>query len=108
MNDDLLKYQIGITLIKGIGPNLAKNLIAYLGGVEAVFREKKQNLAKIPGIGEVLSNEISSQDVMKRAEEEIAFIQKNKIGITFFMIVQFKIYCFDKKNYLCKVKYNRY
>ena len=51
--NDLLKYQIGITLIKGIGPNLAKNLIAYLGGVEAVFKEKKQNLAKIPGIGDV-------------------------------------------------------
>ena len=84
MNDDLLKYQIGITLIKGIGPNLAKNLIAYLGGVEAVFKEKKQNLAKIPGIGGVLSNEISSQDVMKRAEEEIAFILKNKIETLFF------------------------
>ena len=82
--NELLKYQIGITLIKGIGPNLAKNLIAYLGSVEAVFREKKQNLAKIPGIGEVLSNEITSQDVMKRAEEEAAFILKNKIETFFF------------------------
>ena len=82
--NELLKYQIGITLIKGIGPNLAKNLIAYLGSVEAVFREKKQNLAKIPGIGEVLSNEITSQDVMKRAEEEEAFILKNKIETFFF------------------------
>ena len=54
--NEWLKYQIGRTLIKGIGPNLAKNLIAYLGSVEAVIREKKQNLAKIPGIGEVLSN----------------------------------------------------
>lgn len=46
-------YKIGITLIKGIGNNLAKNLIAYLGSEEAVFGEKQQNLAKIPGIGEV-------------------------------------------------------
>lgn len=82
--DELLKYQIGVTLIKGIGPNLAKNLIAYLGSVEAVFKEKKQNLAKIPGIGEVLSNEIASQDVIRRAEKEIAFIQKNKIETHFF------------------------
>ncbi|NLI71995.1 MAG: DNA-protecting protein DprA [Bacteroidales bacterium] len=82
--EDLLKYQIGITLIKGIGPNLAKNLIAYLGSVEAVFKEKKQHLAKIPGIGEVLSNEIASQDVLHRAEKEIEFIQKNKIQTHFF------------------------
>lgn len=81
---ELLKYQIGITLIKGIGPNLGKNLIAYLGSVEAVFKEKRQNLAKIPGIGEVLSNEITSQDVLRRAEKEIEFIQKNKIQTLFF------------------------
>lgn len=84
MNEELLKYQIGITLIKGIGPNLAKNLIAYLGSVEAVFKEKKQNLAKIPGIGDVLSREITSQDVIKRAEKEIDFIVKNKIETFFF------------------------
>lgn len=82
--DELLKYQIGITLIKGIGPNLAKNLIAYLGSVEAVFKEKKQNLAKIPGIGDVLSAEIVAQDVLQRAEKEIEFIQKNKIKTHFF------------------------
>ncbi len=84
MTDDLLKYKIGITLIKGIGSNLAKNLIAYLGSVEAVFKEKQQNLAKIPGIGEVLSKEISSQNVLKRAESEIEFILKNNIRSFFF------------------------
>ena len=84
MNEELLKYQIGVTLIKGIGPALAKNLIAYLGGVEAIFKEKKQNLAKIPGIGTVLSNEIVSQDVLPRAEAEVEFILKNKIRSLFY------------------------
>ncbi len=82
--DNLLKYQIGITLIKGIGPNLGKNLIAYLGGVEAVFKAKKQTLAKIPGIGDVLSNEIVSRDVMERAEKEIEFIEKNNLKTLFY------------------------
>lgn len=84
MNDETLKYKIGITLIKGIGCNLAKNLIAYIGSVEGVFSEKQKNLAKIPGIGEVLSTEIVSQDVLKRAESEIDFIQKNKIQPIYF------------------------
>ncbi len=84
MNDESLKYKIGITLIKGIGCNLAKNLIAYIGNVEGVFSEKQKNLAKIPGIGEVLSKEIVSQDILKRAESEIEFILKNKIQTLYF------------------------
>ena len=39
--DNLLRYQIGLTLINGIGPINARKLIAYLGSVEAVFTEKK-------------------------------------------------------------------
>jgi DNA processing protein len=79
MSDENLKYKIGITLIKGIGNNLAKNLIAYVGSVEGVFHQKQSTLAKIPGIGETLSKEIVSQNVLLRADEEIEFIQKNKI-----------------------------
>ena len=84
MVDETLKYKIGITLIKGIGNNLAKNLIAYVGSVEGIFKEKQQNLAKIPGIGEVLSYEIVSQNVLPRAEQEIEFIEKNKIQTFYF------------------------
>lgn len=84
MIEDNTKYKIAITLIKGIGNNLAKNLIAYMGSEEAVFKEKQKNLAKIPGIGDVLSNEIVSQDVLKRAEEELEFILKNKIDTFYF------------------------
>lgn len=79
MNNELLKYRIGITLIKGIGNNLAKNLIAYIGSEEGIFKEKQQNLAKIPGIGVVLSNEICNQNVLEKAEQEVEFILKNKI-----------------------------
>lgn len=79
MNNSALRYKIGITLIKGIGNNLAKNLIAYVGSEEGVFSESQKNLAKIPGIGEVLSNEIVNADVLKRADQEIEFITKNKI-----------------------------
>src|ERR1035437_3090436 len=88
MNEENLKYKIGITLIKGIGNNLAKNLIAYVGSVEGIFKEKQQNLARIPGIGEILSREIATQiisgNVLKRAEQEIEFITKNKIQTYYF------------------------
>lgn len=84
METERLRYKIAITLIKGIGNNLAKNLIAYLGSEEAVFHEKQQNLAKIPGIGDVLSREIVNQQVLKRADEELDFILRNKIQPYYF------------------------
>lgn len=84
MTEDQLKYKIGITLIKGIGNSLAKNLIAYTGSAERVFLENTKNLSKIPGIGEVISREISWQKVQARAEKEVEFILKNKIQCYYF------------------------
>ena len=47
MTDTSLRYKIGLSLINGIGPLIAKKLIAHLGGVEAIFKEKKKNLLQI-------------------------------------------------------------
>ncbi len=80
MNSELLKYRIAITLIDGVGNNIAKNLIAYLGNEEAVFKESRKNLSKIPGIGEVLARKISNnKSALERAEKELEFLQKNNI-----------------------------
>jgi DNA processing protein len=79
-----LKYQIGLTLIKGVGPVLARNLVAYLGDEEAVFREKIPVLQKIPGIGTAVASEIVSSRVLERADQEIRFIEQKKITPVFF------------------------
>ncbi|MBN2765078.1 MAG: DNA-processing protein DprA [Paludibacteraceae bacterium] len=84
MNYDPIVYRIGLTLIKGVGPALAKNLIAYLGNEEAIFTEKAQNLAKIPGIGDIISKEIVQQDVLQRAHDEVDFIIKNNVQALYF------------------------
>lgn len=84
MNYEELKYQIGVTLIKGIGPINARKLISYLGSVEAIFTEKPEILKKIPGIGEVLANSIVTQQVLKRSDEEIEFIKRYNIQTHFF------------------------
>ncbi len=77
MNKELV-FQIGLTLIKGVGPITAKKLVSYCGGTEAVFREKVSLLKKIPNVGPVLANEISRQSVLIRAEEELRFIEKKR------------------------------
>lgn len=82
--EDLL-YKIGLTLIPGIGPVNAKELIAYCGGAKNVFFEKKSALTKIPNIGEKTSKSIVNQEVLPRADEEINFIEKNKIKPIFYL-----------------------
>ena len=84
MAPDLL-YQIGLTLMDGIGDVNAKALLAYCGSAEEVFKQKKSHLQKIPGIGQILSNSvIKSKPLLNRAEKEIEFIQKYKIKPLFF------------------------
>ena len=82
---DSLKYKIALSLIPTIGDVLAKRLVAYCGSVEAVFKEKKGALEKIPGIGTVNAGAVINQTVFKRAEEEILFIEKNKIQPIFYL-----------------------
>lgn len=83
--NETLKYRIALTLIPNIGDILAKKLVAYCGGVEAVFREKRTTLEKIPGIGSVYAGAVLGQDVFRRAEEEIRFIEKNNISPVFYL-----------------------
>lgn len=80
---DLL-YQIGITLIPGIGDISGKKLVAYCGSPEAVFSEKKAALKKIPGIGDTTVNSIINHSVFKRAETEINFTEQNGIKPLFY------------------------
>ena len=56
--DGSLKYKIALSLIPNIGDILAKRLVAYCGSAEAIFREKKSMLEKIPGIGTSKINDI--------------------------------------------------
>jgi DNA processing protein len=83
MFDRNLIYQIGITLVKGIGNIIAKQIIDHLDDISLVFTEKKRLLERIPGISRRIIDEIHHPDVLKRAEQEILFIEKNKINPLF-------------------------
>lgn len=76
-------YQIGLTMINGVGDILARHLLEVLGDAEAVFTEKRRALEKIPGIGDVTAAEIKRADVLLRAEREWAFARKNGISLYF-------------------------
>ena len=79
MND--LKYQIALSMIPGIGCLTARNLLAYFGNGEAVFKASESVLQKVAGIGQILSANIKNADVLNRAAREIEFANKYSIDI---------------------------
>lgn len=78
-------YEIALTLVNGIGDVVGKKLVAYCGGAEAVFCETKKALSQVPGISKNIVDSILSQQVMRRAEEEMRFIEKNGITPLFYL-----------------------
>ncbi|NLO52823.1 MAG: DNA-protecting protein DprA [Bacteroidales bacterium] len=85
----MLEYQIGITLLPGVGDVIGKKLIAYCGGAEAVFKEGRASLEKIPGVGSRLVDAVLSHNVLDRAKQEVEFIEKNNIQPLFYLDKQY-------------------
>ena len=80
-----LIHQIAVTLIPGIGDIIGKRFIAYCGGVEAVFNETRSSLEKIKGLREPTIEALCHpKPLFERAEQEVAFIEKNSIQPLFY------------------------
>ncbi|MFO7723639.1 MAG: hypothetical protein R6V49_10505 [Bacteroidales bacterium] len=77
--EDELIYQIGLTLLKDVGPVSVKKLVAFCGGARQVFTEKRKFLQRIPGIHRNMVESIVNQEVLGRAEQEAEFIRKHSV-----------------------------
>ncbi|MFN3342860.1 MAG: DNA-processing protein DprA [Flavobacteriales bacterium] len=82
--DERLFYTIGLGLLEGIGPVNARKLIAFAGSAEQVFKQKRHQLMRTPGVGEVIASAIHT-GVLERAEKEMEFIRRNKIRASTFL-----------------------
>lgn len=83
MND--LQYQIALTLLPGIGDISGKKFVEYCGSARAIFDETRKSLEKITGMREASIEAICKpKEYLKRADEEIAFMEKNDIRPLFF------------------------
>lgn len=83
MND--LLYQIALTRIPLVGAITARTLVSYCGGAEAVFKAKKKDLLKIPGIGERIAANVLESNALHEAERELQFVERNKIRVLFYL-----------------------
>ena len=86
METATLRDRIAVTLLEGIGPRTAKNLIAYAGGETEVLKLSRKWLLDIPGIGtaRALQIEKSVTAALKAADQETEFIEKHGIKAIYF------------------------
>ncbi len=79
-----LVHKIALSLIKGVGPMFAKNLLIHFGSAEAVFAATKAQILRLEGIGEIRANSILHNDAIEKAEKQLDFIKKHNIQVLFY------------------------
>jgi DNA processing protein len=80
-------HQVALTYIKNIGPYYAKSILSHLGSVDRIFTVPSARLLKIEGIGEKRAEMFNRQvldDALRKADEEMKFIEKNGIEVIFY------------------------
>ncbi|MFO8054341.1 MAG: DNA-processing protein DprA [Bacteroidales bacterium] len=80
----MLLYQIALSLVREIGPVNGKKLISYMGSPQAVFEDDRKKIAAIPGISRKLIQELNSKEPLRKAEQEMYYLEKNNIKPLFY------------------------
>ena len=78
-------YLIALSRIPGVGDARVKKLVAYCGGAKEVFQQTSSFLNKIPNIGKTISSAVASSAVLKLAEQELLFADKNQVSAISFL-----------------------
>ncbi len=84
MSQEELLHVLALQKIEGVGDIVAKKLLSHCGSASEVFKTKASKLSLIDGIGSVLLQNLKDKTVFEKAEEELKFIQKNDINVSFF------------------------
>lgn len=76
-------HQVALTMIPDIGPITARKLIETYGSARQVFKQSRDSLLQIQGIGPRLSQTILSSRSLDRARIELDFLKKHHIHILY-------------------------
>lgn len=84
MPDQDLFYLLALMKVDGVGDIIAKKLLTHCGSAEAIFKSKSQQIAAIDGVGTVLMKNMKDKSIFEKASQELDFIRKNDIQVSFF------------------------
>ena len=86
---------LALHFIPGLGDYTIRQLIAYCGSAEQVFRIPKGKLLKVPGIGRAFVESFTAPQAFKAAEKEIRRAEEYKTELIFY----------NDKNYPSRLKH---
>lgn len=95
MNEQDTLYRIALNMAEGIGPVMARNLVAYLGSPAHVFKAQVKDLVAVENVGPKSAKKLLAPELLKKAEKEAAFVKKHKIDLLFY----------TDKNYPARLKH---
>lgn len=84
MSDQDLFYLLALMKVDGVGDIMAKKLLNHCGNAEAIFKSKTNQITAIDGVGSVMLKNIKDKAIFEKANQELEFIRKNDIKISFF------------------------
>lgn len=79
-----LRYLLALQRVPKLGDVSAKKLLQCVGSAEGIFKEKKQHLLKISGIGEFKLKNLNDLQLLEQADEELQFMEANDIAWSYF------------------------
>ncbi len=82
--EDEILARLSLTFIDGIGPKTARVLLSHFGDARSILQAPTKELRSIGGMGEVRAKACKDPSVLKRAEEELRFVQKHALQVLFF------------------------
>ncbi len=78
-----LFYRLALTMIDQVGPMTSRKLLATFGEADEVFKASKKDLLSVAGLKLDIAETILSQSTFTKAEQEIKFIEDEKIKVLF-------------------------
>ena len=82
--DELLSY-LALSQVEGVGPVIARNLIAYCGGILPLFGASVKKIAQAPEVGIKLAEKIAGGISLDKAKKELEYCRNHNIQILTFM-----------------------
>lgn len=79
-----LQRQIAVTLLPKFGRKRMRTVLAHTETLEAFFHEKKQNLIKIPGIGEAYVRQLKREEALEKAFSYAEYFMQSPFQTHFF------------------------
>ncbi|GAA4340416.1 DNA-processing protein DprA [Mucilaginibacter gynuensis] len=79
-----LLHQIALSLVKNIGPARAKLMLVRFGDAQKIFQTPEEKFLSIPGLIDKRAIRQSLDDALRKAEEELKYVEKNNIDVIFY------------------------